>query len=383
MQLLNIDRTALSADHEALRSDVREFLKAELGDMPPIERAKSWNGYSAEFSRKLGSRGWIGMTWPKRYGGAERSAVDRHVVIEELLSAGAPVAAHWGADRQCGALFIRFSPEVLAPRLLPQIAKGECFICIGMSEPDSGSDLASVRTRGRYENGHWIVSGQKVWTTNAHRSHYMMTLVRTGAKEAKRHAGLSQLLIDMSAPGVTVRPIINMLGEHEFNEVILDEVRVPEEYLIGQEGNGWQQVGTELALERAGPERYLSSIQLMQEIINSASADDPRHKVAVGRAVARYATLQQMSLGVAGMLDGENDPAMAAILVKDQGALLEQSAPDIAHELFGGDMHPESDLYKVAKYLEQATVSYSMRGGTREILRGVLAKGMGVRYERS
>jgi len=379
VQLLKIDRGELSEHHDALRSEVRAFLKEELNDLPASEKARSWNGFSAEFSRALGKRGWLGMTWPKRYGGGERSPLDRHVVIEELLAAGAPVAAHWGADRQCGPLLIKYSPETLAPKILPEVAKGECFICIGMSEPDSGSDLASVRTKATYQNGHWVVNGQKVWTTNAHRSHYMITLVRTGSKQESRHAGLSQMLIDMRAPGVTVRPIINMLGDHEFNEVILDDVRVPEEFLVGQEGNGWEQASAELTLERAGPERYISSIQLMLELLAAAKDDDARHQVTLGRAVARYSALQEMSLGVAGMLADGRDPAMAATLVKDQGALLEQSMPELAHELFGGLMEPDTDLFEVANYLVQATPSYSLRGGTREILRGILAKGMGLR----
>lgn len=379
MQLLNIDRVARSPEHDGLRAEVRAFLRDELADMPAVERARNWNGFSADFSRKLGERGWLGMTLPKRYGGGERSAVDRHVVVEELLAQGAPVAAHWAADRQCAPLLIRYSPEVLAPQIVPKIVKGDCFICIGMSEPDSGSDLASVRTRGVYQNGQWVINGRKVWTTNAHRQHYMVTLVRTGGKDATRHAGLSQFLIDMQTPGVTVRPIINLLGEHEFNEVILDDVKVSEACLIGEEGAGWHQVGAELTLERSGPERYLSCMQLMQEMVHAASQDDPRHKIALGRAVARYATLQQMSIGVAGMLSNGQDPAMAATLVKDQGALLEQAMPDVAHELFGGSLDPDSDLAKVAGYLTKAAPSYSLRGGTREILRGILSKGLGLR----
>ncbi|WP_191833451.1 acyl-CoA dehydrogenase family protein [Pseudomonas fluorescens] len=380
MQALDIRPCHLDAKTDALRAQVREFLAEALKDCPPEQRARNWNGADIAFSRKLGERGWLGMTWPKRYGGHERSALERYVVLEELLAAGAPVNAHWIAERQSGPLLMKFSPEVLAPRLLPAIARGELLFCIGMSEPDVGSDLASVRTRAEKVEGGWRVNGSKVWTTGAHRSHYMVTLLRTGAKDpGNRHAGLSQLLIDMHSPGVTVRPIYNMLGEHDFNEVFLDNVFVPDDFLIGQAGDGWRQVGAELALERSGPERYLSCTQLYLEMLDAADPHDSHHRVSLGRVAARYAALRQMSLGVAGMLARGENPATPAALVKDQGALLEQSLPDLAHELFGGRRQPGSPLDQVMRYLTQTAPSFSLRGGTREILRSIIARGLGLR----
>ncbi|MET3055103.1 acyl-CoA dehydrogenase family protein [Pseudomonas alkylphenolica] len=380
MQALDIRPCHLDAKADALRTEVREFLADALKDYPAEQRAKNWNGADPDFSRKLGARGWLGMTWPKRYGGHERSALERYVVLEELLAAGAPVNAHWIAERQSGPLLMKFSPEVLAPRLLPAIARGELLFCIGMSEPDVGSDLASVRTRAQKTDGGWLVNGSKVWTTGAQRCHYMVTLLRTGPKEAdNRHAGLSQLLIDMQAPGVTVRPIYNMLGEHDFNEVFLENVFVPDDFLIGKPGDGWKQVGAELALERSGPERYLSCTQLYLEMLDAADANDSRQRISLGRVAARYAALRQMSLGVAGMLARGENPATPAALVKDQGALLEQALPDLAHDLFGGSREPGSALDQVMRYLSQTAPSFSLRGGTREILRGIIARGLGLR----
>ncbi|MFP5474736.1 MAG: acyl-CoA dehydrogenase family protein [Gammaproteobacteria bacterium] len=379
MQALDIRPAELPPDCERLRAEVRDFLAQTLGDLPPHERARNWSGYSPEFSRALGQRGWIGMTWPRRYGGGERSMLERYVVLEELLAAGAPVSAHWVADRQSGPLLMRYSPEVLAPELLPRIARGECHFCIGMSEPDSGSDLASIRTRAVRDGDGWRVSGRKVWTSAAHKAHYMIALVRTAPPSADRHAGMSQFLVDMRSPGLTIRPIVNQLGEHEFNEVTFDEVPVPAHHLIGAEGEGWHQVTTELTFERSGPERYMSSTQLMLEMLDAADADNPHHQLVLGRLAAQYATLRQMSLGVAGMLAAGQNPGLAAAAVKDQGALLEQGLPDLAHELFGGRMPPESDLARVQRHLVLATPSFSLRGGTREILRGMLAKGMGLR----
>lgn len=383
MHGLLIEPGSLPPGCEALRQEVRAFLAVAMQDVPPDKRNRNWSGASAGFSRALGQRGWIGMTWPRRYGGHERSSLERYVVLEELLAAGAPVGAHWVADRQSGPLLMRYAPDTLAPRIVPAIARGEAFFCIGMSEPDSGSDLASIRTRGERRGDGWVINGRKVWTSGAHRAHYMIALVRTGSRDAgdaaSRHAGLSQFLVDMKTPGLTVRPIVNQLGEHDFNEVTFDDVWVPAENLIGTEGDGWRQVSAELAFERSGPERYLSSTQLLLEMLDSADATDARHAEALGRVVAQYGTLRQMSLGVALMLARGDNPAQPAALVKDQGALVEQAMPDIAHALFGGRAEPSSTLAQAMRYATLAVPSFSLRGGTREILRGIIAKGLDLR----
>jgi alkylation response protein AidB-like acyl-CoA dehydrogenase len=232
----------------ALREEVRAFLAVELAGMTPLQKARSWMGFDAGFSRKLGARGWIGMVWPKKYGGHERTALERYVVLEELLAAGAPVGAHWIADRQSGPLLLRFGTEQQRMKFLPAVARGEHYFCIGLSESGAGSDLAAVRTRARKVDGGWRVQGTKLWTSFADRAHAMIALVRTGSNTENRHAGLSQLLIDMRSPGVTVRPIVDMLGESHFNEVFLDDVFVPDDMLIGREGEGWQHGTAELSL---------------------------------------------------------------------------------------------------------------------------------------
>jgi acyl-CoA dehydrogenase len=379
MQGLLIDPGTLPPECEALRAEVRAFLAEQMPAIPPLRRNRNWSGADAAFSRKMGERGWIGMTWPRRYGGHERSSLERYVVLEEMLAAGAPVGAHWIADRQSAPLLMRFAPDTLAPRIVPRIARGEAFFCIGMSEPDSGSDLASIRSRAERRGDGWVINGRKVWTSGAHRAHYMIALVRTGDRSDNRHGGMSQFLVDMTTPGISVRPIVNQLGEHDFNEVTLDDVFVPADHLIGAEGDGWKQVGAELAFERSGPERYLSSSQLLLEMLDEADADDPRHAEALGRVVAQYGTLRQMSLGVAGMLARGENPALPASLVKDQGALVEQAMPDIAHALFGGRAVPGSTLQQSMQYTALAVPSFSLRGGTREILRGIIAKGLDLR----
>ena len=364
---------------ETLRLEVREFLREALKDTSVGERAKSWQNNNREFSRQLGARGWLGMTWPKKFGGHGRTALERYVVIEELLAAGAPVGYHWIAERQSGSLLIRYAPDTLAPKLIPLIVKGELGFCAGLSEPDSGSDLASIRTRAKRVDGGWEITGRKVWTSRAHDCEYMIALVRTGEKLEDRQAGLSQFLVDIRSPGIDVRPIKTQLGTHTFNEVVLDAVFVPDEHLIGVEGEGWAQVLNELKNERAGPERFLSSTQLYQKMIDVADAQSQSQAEILGRVFAKYAALRSMSQGIALMMAGGDDPAVPASLIKDQGALLEQSIPQMASDYFTENGRQDPAFVEAIDYLTVAAPSFSIRGGTREILRGIIARGLGLR----
>jgi alkylation response protein AidB-like acyl-CoA dehydrogenase len=352
---------------DGLRLEVRAFLREQ--DFEP--RCDSWlSGFDPEFSRLLAARGWVGMTWPERYGGRGRSPLDRHVVIEELLAGGAPVAAHWISDRQTGPLLLRHGSDELCERLLPAMARGECYFCIGMSEPDSGSDLASLRTTAARVDGGYVVSGSKVWTSHAHRSHYMLALVRT-TPGAQRHEGLSQLVIDLSSPGVDVRPIRLLTGSHHFNEVVLRDVHVPEAMLVGREGEGWTQVLTELAFERSGPERFLSTYPLLRQAVEALPAEDDRAAEEVGRLTARLIALRRLSLSVAGAIEAGEAPVVEAALVKDLGTRFERDIVEAARNLVPHD--------RLDGLMGQAVLSapgFTLRGGTSEILRGVVARGL-------
>jgi alkylation response protein AidB-like acyl-CoA dehydrogenase len=376
-----------SAQTEALRHEVRAFLATELKDRTAHQRAASWSGEDKAFSRKMGERGWIAMTWPKEYGGHERSAFERYVVLEEMLAAGAPVGYHWIADRQSGPNILRNGTEEQRRSILPRIAAGEICFCIGMSEPDSGSDLAAARTRAQPAQGGWLVNGTKVWTSNAHIADYMILFCRTGAKaENDRHGGASQFLVDMKQAqkaGMTVRPILDMRGAHHFNEVAIEDLLLPEDALLGKEGDGWSQVTAELSFERSGPDRFLSAFTLLVETIRALGPDaDDRAAIAIGRITSHILALRRLSRSVAGMLQTGEDPALQAALVKDLGNVLEQETAEVVRLLVDvepSEVEGNAPLVTVLGHLIMTAPSFSLRGGTREILRGIIARGLGLR----
>lgn len=366
-------------DFPELRAEVRAFLAEELKGYGPYERAQSWMGFDREFSRKLGRKGWLGMTLPKAYGGHERSALERYVVVEELLAAGAPVAAHWIADRQSAPLLLRHGTEAQRRDILPRIAAGECFFAIGMSEPESGSDLASVRMRALPVAGGFRVTGTKVWITYAHEADYMILFCRTDPS-AERHGGTSQLLVDLKTPGITISPIRDVAGEHHFNEVTFEDVFLPETALVGQLGDGWNQVTGELAFERSGPDRFLSSFALLRQLIAVLSAaPSGEARRAIGRLAAHLMVLRHLSQSVAGMLNAGENPMLQATIVKDLGAVLEQEIPEISRALVPAAGVENAEFGAVFARTLLAAPSFSLRGGTREILRGIIARGLGLR----
>lgn len=368
---------------KALRQQVRDFVKAER-DAGRI--AASPYGYAEpnpDFSRALGARNWIGMTWPKAYGGHERTAIERFVVTEELLAAGAPVRAHWIADRQSGPLLLKFGTEAQRKAYLPRIARGECYFCIGMSEADSGSDLASIRTRADKVDGGWRINGSKLWTSNAHRVHMMILFARTGPRGETRREGVSQFLVDLATPGITVRPIINLAGEHDFNEVVFEDVFLPDECVIGTIGEGWKQVTNELVYERSGPDRWLSTYHVLTGMLDSMRRHPSESRRSdIARLVTRLWTQHQMSSSIAGMLEKGELPNTEAALVKDLGTRFEQDIPCVARALFPEELRQadEDELFEASlRYATLYAPAYSIRGGSKEILRGIIAKSLGLR----
>ncbi|MCW1819528.1 acyl-CoA dehydrogenase [Mycolicibacterium conceptionense] len=363
---------------DELRLQVRQFI-AEQQRAGTIGRyADSWlTGWDEDFSRALAARGWLGMTVPVEYGGHGRSHQERFVVTEELLAAGAPVGAHWIADRQIVPSLLKYGTEEQRRKFLPAIAKGECYFGIGMSEPDSGSDLASVRTKAVQVDGGWAITGAKVWTSGAHLAHAFICLARSAPVDpAHRHDGLSQFIVDLRAPGVDIRPIISMNGKHHFNEVILDEVFVPDAMVFGTIGNGWQQVTSELSFERSGPERFLSTFPLLADMAtHMRDGSLPRH-TDLGRYLARITGLHQMSMAVAGALERHEPADTAAAVVKVLGTATEGDIADFADVL--GETGDDGYDAMLADAVVQRP-GFTLRGGTNEVLRGVIARGLGMR----
>lgn len=371
-------------EDEALRPKVRTLAMEAVAGMPLDRRARSWMGFDTAFSRKLGEAGLLGLTLPTEYGGAGRGPFARFVVVEELLAAGAPVGAHWIADRQSAPLIYNYGTEAQRREYLPRICRGEALFCIGMSEPGAGSDLAAVRSRAERTGEGWRLNGQKLWTTGAHHVDYMIALVRTSGGPEDRHAGLSQLIVPLHRPGVSIRPIEDLAGDAHFNEVFFDDVDLPPDALIGEEGQGWAQVTAELAFERSGPERIYSSHVVLDawiEHLRKVGRADDGTAAFVGGFIARLATLRAMSLACTGRLAAGESPVVEASLVKDLGTSFEQELPlAIADDLAAHSQeNPDPEFVAALRYLTLVAPSFSLRGGTREILRGIIARGMGLR----
>ncbi len=374
----------MPANTAELRREVREFLDEMQKKGVYKPSAHNWSEGSREFSLALGKRGWIGMIWPKRYGGHERSALERYVVTEELLANGAPLRCHWSADRQNGPLILQFGNEWQKQTILPRFASGEASCAIGLSEPDSGSDLAAIRTRAVKVDGGWKVNGAKIWTSFAHFSNYLAVLLRTGTQPESRHAGVSRFLVDLSWPGITIRPVINMAGEHDFNHVIFDDVFVPDNMVIGEVDGAWKQLGQELAHERSAPDRWTYELHVLRLLIDRVGRNPSAVQAqAIGRMVSHLWTLKNMSASIAGMLDRGLNPGVEASIVKDLGTHYEQEMPHIARTLVDEGLRaalPEGDLFNESLHLALLMApSLTIKGGTREILRNAIARGLGLR----
>ncbi|MFC0533971.1 acyl-CoA dehydrogenase family protein [Phytohabitans kaempferiae] len=370
-----------AAPLRTLRSDVRTYLKEQIQRGRFRPSVDGWStGWDEDFSKDLASRGWVGMTIPTEFGGHGKSFAERFVVTEELLASGAPVAAHWVADRQMAPSLLRYGSDGQKRRFLPEIARGESHFAIGMSEPDSGSDLASVRTKATQTKSGWKVSGSKVWTSGAHKSTWVCVLARTAPVDPHdRHAGLSQFIVNLASAGVEIRPIISMSGHHHFNEVFFDDVVVPDELVLGQIGEGWRQVTSELGFERSGPERYLSTYLILAEVIRQVRAGALPHTTAVGQWIARLAGLRKMAFSVATAIDRGESVNSAAAIVKSLGTKTEGEIVEFAdrfHDQAG------QELAVLRQYVETGLLqrpSFTLRGGTNEILRGVIAREIGLR----
>ncbi|WP_416978870.1 acyl-CoA dehydrogenase family protein [Streptomyces sp. T028] len=356
-----------------LRARVRELTACWRAAGRYVPRSDSWlRSFDLEFSKALAADGLIAMTYPKEYGGAGRSNVERLAVTEELLRAGAPVAAHWIGDRQIGPAILRHGSPALRAEILPRIAAAEAVFCLGMSEPEAGSDLAAVRTSATPVTGGWLISGHKIWTSHAHRATHAYVLART-ARTERKHEGLTEFILDMDADGVSTTPIPDLAGEHHFNEVRFDEVFVPAHRVIGTVGDGWRQVVEQLSFERGGAERVLSSYPVLAELVAHAAEerDDAELRSLVGSLVARLAVLRRLCREVAGRLDAGQAPVQEAAALKYLGNAFEVDVVEALRRT-GRCREPSPDgVYGQALL---ASPGFGLRGGAAEVLLSLVAR---------
>ena len=378
-----------SPEQARLRAEVREFIAAD-----PAVRARpfledGWiAGFDPAFSKRLASRGWLGMTWPKPYGGQERSYLDRLIVTEELLLAGAPVAAHWFGDRQIGpALLAHGTPEQKA-ELVPRIARAEISFCIGMSEPNAGSDLAGLATRADVSGDEFVIRGQKTWTSFAEHADYCYLVARTNA-DAPKHKGISELLVPMRAPGITVRPIVDMVGESHFGELFFDDVRVPRTALIGKQDAGFYQIMQQLDFERSGIERLVSNAPLWRDAKALAherglTRRDPVLRERIAELEIAWRAGRGLIYRVAEMLSTGRVPNHEAAVAKTFCTSLEQRITDLVSQILGAAgaldaTDPRAPLAGRAARTFLYAAAYTIQGGTNNILRNIIAtRGLGL-----
>jgi alkylation response protein AidB-like acyl-CoA dehydrogenase len=364
-----------SPEPEGFRQRVRDFLRDERDAYPAIFHS----GYDRDFSRRLGSASLLAVSIPREYGGAGLTPVHQFIAAEELLAARAPIGSHIAAERQTAPMLLRVGSEEQKSHFLPLIAAGLIGFALGMSEPDSGSDLSSVRTRATAVPGGWSVTGTKVWTSWADRVQYAVALCRTSPQGQDRHAGLSQFIIDLAAPGVTISPIQTLDGRAHFSEVSFEDVYVPENMLLGKEGSGWKQVTSELAYERSGPDRWLSTFGVFSSLIAAAPALEDEAVLEIGRAAATYRVLHEMSYGIARAVEDGEDPASAGAVVKDLGTTFEQALVVAAGRLERrAEGEPDDARVNALSEATQAAAliapGFTIRGGTTQVLRTVVSR---------
>jgi alkylation response protein AidB-like acyl-CoA dehydrogenase len=344
-------------------------------DHPGDVREDSWIiGNSAPFASELARRGWLGMTWPEEVGGGGRPPIERLVVFESLIAGGAPVASCWFADRQIGPTLLEFGTPDQRDRWLPGIIAGESLWCIGMSEPDAGSDVASIRTRAERHGDTWVVNGQKVWTSGADLADWCYLIARTDP-DAPPHRGLSEFVVDMRSPGVEVRPIVDAVANRHFCEVHFADVAVPADHLVGVENASFGQVMRQMEHERGGIDRLVSNRALYDDVLPYADRDDAlvRQQVArleTGYRIGRLLVMREV-LGQA--------PQGFSAATKTFCTEFEQEVATFAAHVLGANTTAwapgelEHLAARAARNICYAP-GYTIMGGTTQILRNILGE---------
>jgi len=376
-----------SEEQEKFRQEVRDFLEEELRQGLWEPSCDAWiMGHDPEFTKRIAEKGWIGLTWPKEDGGQGRSFVDRLILTEEMLRYGAPAACHWFADRQIGGAIVHYGTDEQKKELLPLILRGEAYVGLGMSEPDAGSDLASLKTRATEDGDYFIIDGQKTWTSGGSHMNWIYLVARTDP-DAPKHRGISEFFFETNLPGVTVQHIVDITGGVHFNEVFFDSVRVPKKCLIGEKNRGFYQILNQLDYERSGMERLMANYPLFEALIQYTKETKRNGKPLSDEPIIRSKLAQlkiELEIGrlhmyrVAAVMDEGRAPNWESSMSKAYGTAFEQRLASTAIEILGlyGQLSPGSKwvpMQGMAYHSYLSSKGYSLQAGSSEVLKNILA----------
>ncbi|MBA7559859.1 putative acyl-CoA dehydrogenase FadE17 [subsurface metagenome] len=343
-------------------------------------------GHDPEFTKRVSQKGWIGLTWPKEHGGQGRSYIDRLILTEEMLRYGAPAACHWFADRQIGGAIVHYGTEEQRRELLPMILRGEAYVGLGMSEPDAGSDLASLKTKATEDGDEFIIDGQKTWTSGGSHMNWIYLVARTDPDAAK-HKGISEFFFRTDLPGVNVVPIADITGGVHFNEVFFENVRIPKTSLIGEKNRGFYQILNQLDYERSGMERLMANYPLFEALINYTKetkrkgqplSQDPLIRAKLAQLKVELEIGRLHMYRVAMVMDEGRAPNWESSMSKVYGTAFEQRLAGAAIEIVGlyGQLSPQSKRVPIkgmAYHSYLSSKGYSLQAGSSEVLKNIMA----------
>ncbi|MFW6118333.1 MAG: acyl-CoA dehydrogenase family protein [Chloroflexota bacterium] len=375
-------------EQNKFRQEVRSFLEEEIKKGYWEPTCDAWiQGFDPEFSKRVAQKGWIGLTWPREYGGQGLSYIARLILTEEMLRLGAPAACHWFADRQIGGSIVTYGTDEQKRELLPKIVAGEAYIGLGMSETEAGCDLASLQTRAIEDGDDYIINGQKTWTSGGSFVNYFYLLARTDP-DVPKHRGISEFIIPADLPGISRIPMIDITGTEAWNDVFFDEVRVPKKCLIGEKNRGFLQALQQLDYERSGMERLMGNYPLFDAIVQFTKENKLSHEPIVRNKLAQlrieFEIGRLLVYRVALVMDGGRAPNREAAMSKAYSTAFEQRLAKAAMEILGpyGQLLSDSKLAPIrglAVHSYLASKGYSLQAGTSEILKNVLAtRGLGL-----
>jgi alkylation response protein AidB-like acyl-CoA dehydrogenase len=379
---------SFTEEQNKFRLEVRDFLEEEIKNGYWEPTCDAWiQGFDPEFTKRVAQKGWIGLTWPKEYGGHERSHIDRLILTEEMLRYGAPAACHWFGDRQVGGAILSFGSEDLKKEFLPRITKGEAYFGLGMSEPGAGSDLASLQTRAVEDVDYYVINGQKTWASCASFAQYFDVYVRTDS-EASKHRGISEFIVDAQSPGLSRIPMTDITGTEAWNDVFFDNVRVHKRYLVGEKNRGFYQVLNQLDYERSGMERLMGNYPLFDSIIQFAKDNELSQQPVIRNKLAQlqieFEVGRLLIYRVAFLMEEGRAPNWESAMSKAYSTEFEKRLAGVAMEVLGpyGQLTSSSKLVPLrgmASHSYLASKGYSLQAGTTEILKNVLAmRGLGL-----